>query len=655
MERGGRVEQWRLHVGRARKGERRRMLGAIRNAAQGVVGKAIMTVVMGLIIVSFVIWGVGDMLRGFTASTVASVGGVKISSQEYRLAYDRTIQQYQRRLRRPFTNEEARQIGLDRSVLQRLLSEGAVDDEAGKLGLNISDDALRQIITSNPDFRDKSGAFDPARFEAALRNLDMNERGFVSELHKQALRQFIVAALTTGVAAPKAEVAAEADYEGQSRSVDYFLLPAAAAGEIAAPSDEALKTFFNDRKSSYRAPEFRSADVLALEPQTIANPAEVSDADAEAAYAKLAGKDPKFGAPEKRDLEQILFPNAADADAAEAKLKGGASFDDLVKERGLKPEDADIGETTKDAMLDKDEADAVFALPQGGVSGVLKSQFGPVIVRVKSITPATVKPFAEVAEEVKRQVSASRAGDKIQALHDKIEDLRVSGKSLLEAAKAVGLTGEQVAAVDAEGRDPKGATVNLPDKAELLRAVFASDVGLDEAPINTSDGGFVWFDVTKVDPAHDLTFEQAKPEVEKQWRADEVDKALAGKADDLVKQIKAGESAADAAKSAGSEMKSAQDVHRAEQTALPESVVAAIFREPADGAGSAATPDGRVVFKITADTTPAVDFADARVKTMAEKLEGATRESLLDQYVEALRRALGVVIHPEVLQSAEGS
>ena len=67
-----------------------------------------MTVVMGLIIVSFVIWGVGDMLRGFTASTVASVGGQKISAQEYRIAYDRTIQQYQRRLRRPFTNEEAR-------------------------------------------------------------------------------------------------------------------------------------------------------------------------------------------------------------------------------------------------------------------------------------------------------------------------------------------------------------------------------------------------------------------------------------------------------------------------------------------------------------------------------------------------------------------
>jgi peptidyl-prolyl cis-trans isomerase D len=630
------------------------MLESMRNAAQGVVGKAIMTVVMGLIIVSFVIWGVGDMLRGFTTSTVASVGGAKISAQEYRFEYQRTLQQYQRRLRRPFTNEEARQIGLDRQVLQRLLSEAAVDEETRKLGLSLSDDALREMITSNPNFHDKSGAFDANRFAGALRDLDMTERGFVSDLRKQALRQFIVAALTAGIAAPKAEVKAEADYEGQARSIDYFVLPASAAGDIAAPSEEALKTFFNDRKSSYRAPEFRALNVLALEPETIANPADVSDADAQSAYEKLAGKNPRFGAPEKRALEQILFPNDAEAAAADAKIKAGASFDDIVKERGLKPEDADIGETTKDAMLDQAEADAVFALPQGGVSGVLKSQFGPVIVRVKSITPSTVKPFAEVADEVKRQVSASRAGDKIQALHDKIEDERVSGKSLIDAAKTAGLSAQTVAAVDAKGNDPKGASVELPDKAELLRAAFASDVGLDEAALTTKDNGFVWFEVTKVDPAHDLTFDEAKPDVEKQWRAEEVDKALAGKADDFVKQLTAGAGVPDVAKAAGLEAKSAVDIHRAEQTSLPESVVAAVFRQPADGAGSAAGPDGRTVFKITSDRTPPVDFADQRVKAMDSQFDATTRSSVLDQYVAALRRTLGVSVHEQALESAEG-
>ena len=631
------------------------MLSSMRNAAQGVVGKAVMTVVMGLIIVSFVIWGVGDMLRGFTTSTVASVGGIKISAQEYRVAYDRAIQQYQRRFRRPLTNEEARQLGLDRSILQQLLNEAAVDDEAHKLGLDISENALRAVITSNPNFQDKSGAFDPSRFESALRDMDMNERGFVSELRKQVLRQFVVGALATGITAPKAETRAEADYQGQTRSADYFLLPASAAGDIAAASESELKTFYNDRKSSYRAPEYRGMTILALEPNTIANPAEVSDADAEAAYQKVAGKDPKFGAPEKRDLQQILFHSEADAEAAEAKIKAGASFDDLVKERGLKPEDTDLGQTTKDAMLDQAEANAVFALPQGGVSGVLKTQFGPVIVRVKSIIPSTVKPFKDVAEEVKREVSASRAGDKIQALHDKIEDLRVSGKTILEAAKAVGLTGRTIDAVDAQGRDPKGAPVNLPDAADLIRSAFASDVGLDEAPLDTKDGGFVWFDITKIDPAHDLTFDEAKPEVEKQWRAEQVDKALAGKADDLVKEVKAGGNIASVAKSAGAEVKTATDVHRAEQSSLPESAVAAIFREPADGEGSAATPDGRVVFKITADRTPPVDFADARVKGMATELGNSTRDSLLDQYVGALRRTLGVAVHQDVLQSAEGS
>lgn len=631
------------------------MLESMRNASQGFVGKTIMTIVMGLIIVSFVIWGVGDMLRGFSPSTVASVGAAKISAQDYHVAYDRALQQYQRRLRRPFTNEEARQIGLDRSVLQQLLNEAAVDEEARKLGLGISDDALRQVITTNPSFQDKSGAFDPTRLASALRDMDMTERGFIAELRKQVLRQFIVGALATGITAPKAEVTAEADYQGQTRSADYFLLPASAAGEIPAPSEDALKTFYNDRKSSYRAPEYREMSVLALEPDTIANAADVTDADAQAAYEKIAGKNPQFGAPEKRDLQQVLFPNEADAAAAEAKLKAGASFDDLIKDRGLKPEDTDLGETTKDAMLDKDEADAVFALAQGGVSGVLKSQFGPVIVRVKGITPSTVKPYAEVADQVKKQISASRAGDKIQALRDKIEDLRVSGKTILEAAKAVGLTGQTIAAVDAAGRDPKGAPVALPDQAELLRAAFASDVGLDEAPLNTKDGGFIWFEISKIDPAHDLTFEEAKPEVEKQWRAEEVDKALAGKAEDLVKQISAGGNIADVAKAAGAEVKTATDVHRAEQGSLPESVVAALFREPADGAGSAATPDGRVVFKMTADRTPPVDFADARVKAMASELETGTRNSVLDQYVAALRKALGVSVHPDVLQSAEGS
>jgi len=136
-------------------------------------------------------------------------------------------------------------------------------------------------------------------------------------------------------------------------------------------------------------------------------------------------------------------------------------------------------------------------LPQGGVSDVQKSQFGPVIVRVKGITPSTVKPYAEVADAVKKQVSASRAGDKIQALHDKIEDARVSGKSILEAAKAVGLDGTIRSPRRRCGQRPKRRAGQPARPGRLLRSAFAPTSGLDEAALNTKEAASSWFEVAK--------------------------------------------------------------------------------------------------------------------------------------------------------------
>ena len=117
----------------------------------------------------------------------------------------------------------------------------------------------------------------------------------------------------------------------------------------------------------------------------------------------------------------------------------------------------------------------------------------------------------------------------------------------------------------------------------------------------------------------------------------------------------AGGNIADVAKSAGAEVKTATDVHRAEQASLPEPVVAAIFREPADGEGSAATPDGRVVFKITADRTPPVDFADARVKANGHANSTPRPATACSINMSARCAAtLGVAVHQDVLQVRRG-
>jgi peptidyl-prolyl cis-trans isomerase D len=628
------------------------MLDGMRRAAKGGIGRFVMAIVMGLIIVSFVIWGVGDMLRGFTSDKVATVGGESVTAQQFQNEMQNLIYQYQRRSKVPLTNATAHALGLDSMVLRRLIADAALDQRARTLGLAISDETIAAAARSDPSMQDASGQFNRAMFDQVLRDSGLSERGFFAQRRKEYLRRQLEFALVNGVDAPKPLVEALAGAEAQTRAIDYFVLPSSAAGDIPAPSSETLKAYYDERKSSWRAPEYRAIDILLVSPASLAKPAEVSDEDAKAAYEKE--KDARFTSPEKRKLQQIVFPTEAEASEAGAKIKAGASFDDIAKARNLTATDMDLGEVTKADVFDHAIGDAAFALPGPGVTDVIKGQFGYLIVRVVAVTPSSVKSYAEVADIVKKDIATRRAANDVTAIHDKIEDARVSGKSLGEAAKSVGLEARNIPAVDAQGLDPGSATVDLPDKEALLRAVFASDIGVDDAPLDTKDHGFLWFDVAKVDPARDRPFDEVKDAVEKQWRADEVSKALSAKAADLVKQIDAGADVASLAKAAGVEAKSAADIRRRGGASLAANVVAAVFALPPDKAGSASVPEGRLVFKITSDTTPPYEPADPGVKTAAERLEGGLREGVIDQYIAALQQQLGVTINRQVLQAAEG-
>ena len=619
------------------------MLDGMRKATQGLVGRSVMTLVLGLIIVSFVVWGVGDMFRGAVSDKVADVGGATITAQQFQNALQTLIYQYQMRSKVGLTTAQAHALGLDNEVLQRLIAEAALDRRAEQMGLAISDEAVAAAARADPNLQDASGQFSRARFDQALRDSGLSERGFFASESKASLRQQIELALIDGLTAPKALVDALARVDAQTRAVDYVVL---------APSADVLKSYYEERKADYRAPEYRSFTIVLASPASLAKPEEVSEEDAKALYDK--SRDARFTVPEKRKLQQILFPNDVEASEAAAKIKAGATFDDIVKARNLAPADVDLGETTKAAMFDHAVADAAFATPEGGVSDVVKGQFGPVIVHVASVTPGGVKPFSEVEDALKKEIATGRAAADIQSLHDKIEDARVSGKSLGDAAKAVGLEPRAVPAVDAEGADPSGAAADLPNKVALLRAVFASDVGVDDAPLQTPDRGYEWFDIGKIDPARDRAFDEVKDKVEAQWRAAQVAQALGAKGLDLVKQLDAGTTLASLAQAGGLEVKSAQDIRRRGGGALASNVVSAIFATPPAGAGSAATPEGRVVFKITADATPASNPDDPSLKSAAQQLTQGLQTSLVEQYVAAVERALGVKINDSVLRAAEG-
>src|SRR6202167_3837570 len=127
------------------------MLRGMRKASSNWLGKTIMAVVMGVLIISFGVWGIADIFRGFAQSTLAKVGHIEISAKQFRQLYTDKLQQIGRQFGRPLTMDQARAFGLDRQVLQQTIAEAALDEEVRRLGLGQSETETMRVIFGDPN------------------------------------------------------------------------------------------------------------------------------------------------------------------------------------------------------------------------------------------------------------------------------------------------------------------------------------------------------------------------------------------------------------------------------------------------------------------------------------------------------------------------
>src|SRR6201996_5688168 len=243
------------------------MLRGIRKASSNWLGKTIMTIAMGALIVSFGVWGIADIFRGFGQSTLAKVGHTEISTNEFRQIYMDRLQQMGRQFGRPLTPEQARAFGFDRQVLQQTIAEAALDEESRRLGLNLSDAEVMRTIFSDPNFKGVNGAFDPQRFQAITRQLGYTEARYLAEQRKVLLRRQIAGSVTAGFTPSNTLLEALSRFQSEQRSVDFVRLGPAQAGTIDPPAPEVLASYFNEHKAQFRAPEYRKIAFVVVTPE----------------------------------------------------------------------------------------------------------------------------------------------------------------------------------------------------------------------------------------------------------------------------------------------------------------------------------------------------------------------------------------------------
>jgi len=632
-----------------------KMLRGIRKASANWLGRAVMGVVMGLLAASFAVWGINDIFRGFGRSTLAKIGGTEIPVEQFRRTYNERLQRLGKQVGHPVSAEEANQMGLDHQVLSEMIVEAGLDERARQMRLAISDAEIVQRITTDPMFRTPGGTFDRVRFEYLLRNAGYSEQRFVAEQRRMTLRKQILNSLTGGLQTPKTWLDVVNRFQNEERGLEYVVLGPAQAGDIPQPTADELNKYFEARKIVFRAPEYRKVLTVQATPAEVGKWLEISDADVKRAFDEHRSR---YTAPERRHVEQIVFPTMAEAEAADARIKGGLSFAALAAERNAKEADIDLGTVTKSQIIDPAVAEAAFSLKEGEVSAPVQGRFGAVLVTVTKIEPEETKPLAELAPQIRNDIAAERGKAEVASLHDKIEDARAGGSTLQEAAEKAKLPVVTIEAVDRSGHDPKGGLVsNLPHASEVINAAFRSDVGVDNEPIEVDDG-YVWYEVAGITPTRDRTLEEVKPQVEEGWRQNEIASRLKAKAADLLDKLKNGNSLESLAGTADLKVETADKLKRDKAAgAVSAAALRAIFHTAKDEFGSAPgdTPGAWIVFRVTEVTDPPLDPNVEETKRIAETVQRQLTDDIFGQYTAWLEDELGTTVNGAALAQAVGN
>jgi peptidyl-prolyl cis-trans isomerase D len=637
------------------------MLSGIRTAATTWLGKAVLVVLFGFLIVSFAIWGIGDIFRGGPQTTVARVGSIDIRTEEYRREFQNRVVELQRRLP-GLTTQQARDLGVDRQVLTQLMGLAAANEGARRIGLALSNEHVARTIAEAPGLRGPDGRLNRAALDNYLREVKLSEAGLIAQQRDTLIRRQMTQALTGGLETPRALLEAMHRYTSEERTIEYLLIPGAIAAAIPLPDEAQLKALHEQRKAGFRAPEYRAFNLLAVLPEDFAGTVAVTDAELQTGYERMLAAG-RLGAPERRQVQQIVFPDAAAAGSAAQRIQAGLAFDDLVAEMKLKPEDVDLGLKARGDLVDRAVADAAFALAAGAVSTPVQGQFGAVIVRVARIEPSTAPSLSAIADTVRADVVATKltsdrsVRDRVNQLHDKVEESRTAGKTLEQAAAELNLTLRKVDAVDAQGRGRDGEPLGLPEAQDLLRAVFASDRGIDNEAIKTRANGYLWFEISNVERSRERAYDEVKDAVADVWRRDEAARRTQEQANELLRKAEGGATLAAIAGEIGGTVETVAGVTREGREAIGRSAAATAFASPVNGFAVAAAAQGadRLLLRATERTVPPFDPAAAGVAQTKRSLDGSLAEDLMGAYVRLIEDQLGSSINERALALATGA
>ncbi|HIF6677643.1 TPA: peptidylprolyl isomerase [Serratia marcescens] len=613
------------------------MMDNLRAAANHVVLK----IILALIILSFVLTGVGNYLIGGSGDYAAKVNGQTIERAQLEQAFQSERSRMQQQLGDQFSalaGNEGYMQQMRRQVLSQLIDNMLLDQYAKKLGLTVSDDQIKDAIRKAPYFQ-TNGQFDNAKYLDLIGRMGYTADNFAQSMRQQLVNQQVIQAFGDSGFVLPSESQAMAALVLQERDVRLATIDLKALQAKQSAGDDELKAYYDQNKNSFIAPEQVKVSYIPLDAASMQDKVKVSEEDISAYYDQHKSS---YGQPERKNYSVIQLKSEAEANAALDELKKGADFATLAKEKSTdiisRRTGGELGwlepETTADELKQANLTE------KGQLSGVVKSSVGFLIVRLNDIEPEKLKPLSEVHDAIAKQVQQEKAVDAYYALQQKVSEAATSdNESLASAEEAAGVKAAQS---DWFTRDNIPAALNFKP---VVQAIFdGSLIGENGAPGSNSDVITVDGDrafVVRVSghkPEGIEPFDQVKDRVADLVKRNKALQAAKLQGEKLLVELKQGKGD-EAMKAAGLSFGAVQKMARApEDSQLVESVFA--LPHPQDGKpvyGMSQDRQDNVVL-IALDAVKPGTLPEDEMKTFVGKMEeGATGVSF-DSLLASLRK-----------------
>lgn len=622
------------------------MLDSLRKTASGIVGFAI----IGILVIAFAVWGIADIFTGFSDDTVAEVGDQKIDSATFEREFRMEIDRMSERLGQPLTREQAVRFGGDRMALSRLIAVISLDEAASDLGLAIGDEAVGIDIVNDPNLQGAFGRFDRELFRQLLRQNGIPEERFIEQRRKGMQRAQLSGVVEAGIPTPDILTRTVLNFQEETRTAGYIILPPSLVTEIPAPSEEDIASLYEAGASAFTLPETRDIAIMEIEPADLLDSISVSEDQLQAAYAERRGE---YDVPERRELIQITFPSEADATAALARLREDTSISVIAGELGLDEEDFKLGKVTRDELLSPVLADAAFAAEAGAWSEPVRGPLGWAIFRADAIEEGKPSTFEGVREELLATLKVELAREQIYDTQNAIEDARAGGETLDSISDRFGIQVRHFPGVTSRGQTRDGAAVDLPDLPGLLDTAFDNMEGDQIPPLDTGKEGYYWVEINAVAPATRRPLDEVRDEIVKVWNDQQRAAALEDIAQKLADRGNGGESFDKIASELNRSVLTMPGIQRyAQSDTFSRTAVTRMFATP-EGSftwGPVGLGDSLILLQVRSVRIPdAQKGSDAYEKARADVADSIGAD-MIQSFVVGYQQKAGVKVNQRLVQ-----